>query len=73
MMQRPIRTLSIGIYLLISWQFLSTGLVVGGGAILLSLQGDIAGPLLLLVGAFITFAGWMALDRLKSVLNTPYL
>ena len=70
---RSVRTLSIGIYLLIAWKFLSLGIVVGGGAILLSLQGDMIGPLLLLVSAFFNLTGWMAFDRLNLILKTPYL
>jgi hypothetical protein len=72
MLPRPVRTLSIGLYLFISWHFLSVAALLFCAAVLFTLQLNPAGPLLLPVSVFLATVGWMALMRLSVLLRSPY-
>lgn len=72
MLPRPVRTLSIGLYFFISWQFLTVGALLFTAAILFTLQLDPTGPLILPMAGFMSAVGWMALIRLRVLLTSPY-
>jgi len=72
MLPRPVRILVIGLYLLISWQFLTAGALLAAAAVLFTVQLDPSGPVLLPMAAFMAGVGWMALMRLRAMLTSTY-
>ena len=72
MLPRPVRILSIGFYFFFAWLFLTVGAVQLLSAVGLTVRLDPAGPLLVPLSAFTGGVGWMALQRLRLLLNSSF-
>jgi hypothetical protein len=67
------RPFVIGIYVLISWKFLTLGAILFGAALLAMIDLRPQTPAFFIMGAFFSYVGVLAFQRLRHVLEQPTL